>query len=52
MHDEKLSIFKPEDKELVVEILHSSMRETNEKLKLNVEITISIDFGSNYSECH
>jgi hypothetical protein len=45
-------IFKEENKELVREALLQAMKETNETLKLNVEINISIDFGYNYAEVH
>ena len=51
-HDEILLYFKKEHKEEVAEILRESMKIVNEKLKLNVEIKISIDYGTNYAECH
>ena len=51
-HDEIALTFKEENKELVREALLQAMKETNETLKLNVEINISIDFGFNYAEVH
>lgn len=51
-HDELLVWFKKERKEFVREAIVSSMAEVDKDLNLNVEITVSTDFGSNYSECH
>ena len=33
-------------------ILKQAIKEVNDELKLNVPLGISIDFGSNYAECH
>lgn len=51
-HDEILLYYPKEHKDEVESILRDSMRLVNEKLNLNVEINISIDYGRNYSECH
>lgn len=51
-HDEVLLYFKKEYLEEVTKILHESMEKVNQFLKLNVEIGISVDIGSNYAECH
>lgn len=51
-HDEILLTFPKEQKELVGRILTQSMERVNDMLKLNVDITVSLDFGLNYSQCH
>lgn len=51
-HDEILLYYPKEHKDVVDNILRESMKIVNDKLKLNVEIKISIEYGLNYSECH
>lgn len=51
-HDEILLTFPKEYKEIVKDILIKAMDKVNDMLKLNVEISISLDFGQNYSQCH
>lgn len=51
-HDELLLYFKKEHKETVIQILKESMVEVNRKLNLNVTISISVDVGDNYADCH
>lgn len=51
-HDELLLCCKTEDKNKVDEILHNSMKQVNDVLKLNIKIKISTDWGNNYAECH
>ena len=41
-----------EDKVVVEQALLNAMTKTNKILNLNVEISISIDWGENYAECH
>lgn len=50
MHDEEL--FNLIDKELTTNILEDSIKEVNEIVKLNVPLSISIDYGLNYADCH
>ena len=33
-------------------IVNKAVKETNQMLKLNIEIGCSIEFGNNYAECH
>lgn len=51
-HDEVMLYFKKEHKDTVDKILRESMEIVNKKLKLNVEIKISIDYGQNYAAVH
>lgn len=51
-HDEVCFPLLKEEKERVRDVLLESMKAANEELKLNVELSISIDFGLNYSETH
>jgi len=51
-HDELLVWCKKEHEETVVKLLKESMAVVNEIIKLNIEINISIDVGTNYAECH
>lgn len=51
-HDEILLYFK---KELLPEVeahVRQAIKEVNEFLRLNIEITCSVDVGTNYAECH
>lgn len=49
-HDEWLANI--EDKEKTKEIINTCIEELNNKLKLNVLIKCSIDFGENYASVH
>ena len=51
-HDEVMFYFKKELKDQVEIIIHESMKEVNNILKLNVEIKVSVDFGINYADVH
>lgn len=51
-HDELLLVCKEWAKERVEGILKSAMIEANSELGLNVDIGVSVDWGTNYSECH
>jgi len=52
MHDEHLSYVKIGNEHRQKELLQEAMREVNETLKLNVEITSDIQFGSSYASVH
>jgi len=52
MHDEILFNLKEEDKDRVMDILKESIAEVNETVKLNVQLSISMDFGHSYADCH
>ena len=52
IHDEVGFQFSKEQIELVKYKLQTAMVKTNEKLKLNVPLAISIDIGNNYAESH
>jgi len=51
-HDEHLSYVKKGQEEKHTELLKEAMREVNETLKLNVEITSDIQYGPSYSAVH
>lgn len=51
-HDEKASVLMPEQKEEWRDKLQQAIDETNDELKLNVKLGISIDFGDNYAQIH
>ena len=51
-HDEGLTYFKKEQKEIFKQKLNEAVIDMNKELKLNVEIGISISFGNNYADCH
>lgn len=51
-HDELAFPVLKGNEENVRNILSNSIRLTNEELRLNVELGISIDFGDNYAEIH
>lgn len=52
-HDEHLSIHHNDVPRNTVETkIKEAMRLTNEQLKLNIEISCSLDFGTSYLECH
>ena len=51
-HDELLLICPKQWKDEVEKRLKMAMHEVNQSLRLNVEIGISVDWGTNYAECH
>jgi hypothetical protein len=51
-HDEWISVIHKSQKEQMIKDLNQSIKETNEQLKLNIELGISMDFGLNYAEIH
>jgi hypothetical protein len=51
-HDESIFLVKKGDEPETVGVIEESMRKTNEKLKLNVTLSTSPEFGDNYSEIH
>lgn len=51
-HDELLGDCSPEEKERVQNTLHYCMIQTNIEVNLNVKIGVSVDWGTNYAECH
>ena len=51
-HDEGVIVIKKEEKEELIKHLQESVKELNKKLKLNVPIEISFQFGKNYAEIH
>lgn len=52
MHDEILFRLEESAKENVKILLNQSIEEVNSKIKLNVPLGISMDFGHNYADCH
>lgn len=51
-HDEKLSLCPVGEEVKYRNILYQSMQEVNELLKLNVNITVDVQFGNCYADCH
>ena len=51
-HDELMFICNKTDQERIENILFDCIKLANEKLQLNIEIGISVDWGNNYAECH
>lgn len=51
-HDEFVTIFPDEDLEKNKPLFQKAMDNVNKKLKLNVNLSVSIDIGKNYAECH
>lgn len=51
-HDELMIIFPKFLRKNIENILNLAIQKTNDKLKLNVYIGISMDFGQNYAEVH
>lgn len=52
VHDEWSSNALVEEKEIYEQKVKNAIKSVNEELKLNIEINCSIDWGSNYVECH
>jgi len=51
-HDEKLSLCPIGKEEEFESILHESMEAVNDLLKLNIEITVDVQFGHTYADVH
>jgi DNA polymerase I-like protein with 3'-5' exonuclease and polymerase domains len=53
-HDEFLFEYNPLkiDKNVLLNILEKAMENTNNSLKLNIQINFSAQFGDNYADCH
>jgi DNA polymerase I-like protein with 3'-5' exonuclease and polymerase domains len=51
-HDEIMFYCKNEDKEFASNNLKEAIKETNNQIKLNIEINISEAWGKNYAQCH
>ena len=51
-HDEILFYLNENEVENISQKLDKSIEETNEELKLNIQLGISKDFGNSYSDCH
>jgi len=52
MHDEILFNLPEDDKERITKLLYECIDEVNNKIKLNVKLGISVDFGHSYADCH
>lgn len=52
MHDEILFKTTENKKEITKDYLKDSIKAVNDKVKLNVPLGISVDFGVNYADCH
>ena len=51
-HDEKVSLCPIGQEEEVASIVHNSMSSVNDLLKLNIEITVDVQFGQSYADVH
>jgi len=51
-HDEALLDILKTDQQRVCNILDECIKEVNNKLKLNIELSISKDIGLNYGDAH
>ena len=51
-HDESIFLVNKGDEPETARVVGESMRKTNDKLKLNVTLSTSPEFGDNYSEIH
>ena len=52
MHDEKGSYLDLGQEEAHKQKLLTAIKKTNEKLKLNVELSVDVQFGNNYAQTH
>ena len=52
MHDEILFSLLPEEQEIISKKLLEAIKETNNEVKLNVDLGISIDYGKSYAQVH
>lgn len=51
-HDEIMGICKKEYKQAVETLIYEAIDKTNKELQLNVEISVSVDWGVSYAEVH
>jgi hypothetical protein len=51
-HDEVIALVKKGEEDEVVSIMHNSIRDLNQLLKLNVDLGMEAQFGNNYAEIH
>jgi DNA polymerase I-like protein with 3'-5' exonuclease and polymerase domains len=51
-HDEILFNIKLGREKEVEKLISKAMQQVNDKLKLNVKVGCSVQFGRSYSECH
>jgi len=51
-HDEVIALVKRGKEDEVVSIMHNSIRDLNQLLKLNVDLGMEAQFGNNYAEIH
>jgi hypothetical protein len=51
-HDEYIGPLDEDDKEHNTEVLQWAIKKTNERLKLNIDLSVDIQYGNNYSEIH
>lgn len=51
-HDEIIALVKLVDKDVTAIKLKEAIQETNDELKLNIQLGISIDFGETYAQIH
>ena len=52
MHDEVILEVKEGNRERSVQLLQDAISRTNDKLKLNVKLAVSVQFGNRYSQIH
>ena len=52
MHDEILFNLYEKDMEQNTKLLNDAIQEVNNKVKLNVPLSISVDYGYSYADCH
>lgn len=51
-HDEVLFNVKKGSEDVVKELIAKAIELTNEKLKLNIQVACSAQFGDSYADCH
>jgi len=51
-HDETINLVKEENKDRAKKVLRWAIDQTNKELKLNRELDIDIQYGSNYAQIH
>ena len=52
MHDEVCAAIRLGQRERAKDVLEWAIRKTNEELKLNRQLGVSVDFGQSYAEVH
>ena len=51
-HDESINDIKPEERDEHTRVLKWAIGKVNEKLKLNVQLDVDVQYGNRYSEIH